>query len=112
MKSDRELLELAAKAMGRSIKSWNTQHGIDVAVLDDDTFWQPLLKNHLTDCMGDALRLACKLKLNVLQGDVSVFVEDEADVGESIVLGPNDDRMDATRRAIVRAAAYIGEAMP
>ena len=42
---DRELLELAAKAAGKKIIGWSDQYGVDVAVLDDHSFWQPLLES-------------------------------------------------------------------
>ncbi len=93
--SDRELLELAAKAAGHRIVEW-AQDGdkVDIAIIirgDGDGFskrpWQPLLENQITDADGDALRLAVKLKFEPFP-------------------------YAATRRAIVRAAAEIGRKMP
>lgn len=110
---DKELLKLAAKAAGLNITSWNTQRGEAVAVIDGEWFWQPLLKNAITDCDGDALRLASKLEIDIL---FHVNVE-----AVTWALELNGDRhfyqedglsMRATRRAIVRAAAAIGKAMP
>jgi len=116
MNNDRELLELAAKAIGRRIAGWNQQHGVEVAVLDDGSFWQPLSENHITDCMGDALRLAVKLRLSTEQ-----FFSNVVAVAEDGIIhhhlrepckGTNyEDRLRATRRAIVRAAAEIGRGM-
>ena len=109
MENDRELLELAAKAAGHQIVGWNEQHGVDVAVMKDGSFWQPLLENPITDCMGDALRLAVKLGIQIDPRDP-----------ETRAFGPVGDRIDeyhkpdaffATRRAIVRAATEIGRAM-
>jgi hypothetical protein len=104
---DTSLLEAAARAMGRSIKGWNTQHGMAVAVLDDDTLWQPLLENHITDCMGDALRLAVKLALEIRPGIGMVAVAG-AGAWEEVDTA-SYTREEATRRAIVRAAAALGE---
>ena len=102
--TDRELLEAAARAIGRSIKGWNNQHGVAVAVLDDDTFWQPLLENMITDCMGDALRLAVTLRISL---DMLTHIVD-ATTGTVMCHEPwGDDHNAATRRAIVRAAAAL-----
>jgi hypothetical protein len=107
--TDRELLELAAKAAGRSIK-WDGH----VAVLldfepgvDDCSAWNPL-KND-----GDALRLAVKLNLLLLPypDDNAVRVT-RLDQPETIVsFGTPPDPYAATRLAIVRAAAEIGQSL-
>ena len=104
---DRELLELAAKAIGRRITGWNQQHGIEVAVLDDGSFWQPLSENHITDCMGDALRLAVRLSLTFRSFEYKVSVIGNTQCDEY----SGEDPYAATRRAIVRAAADIGRQM-
>lgn len=118
--ADREMLEMAAKTIGRKVTGWNTAQGELVAVLDDGSFWQPLSKNRITDSDGDALRLAVKSNIAVWfvsyprgltgfpGGD---FVKA---VGISVVHIPLDvgDNAAATRRAIVQAAAAIGRAMP
>ena len=102
--SDRELLELAAKAGGYD----RLDQGNGTIVIQDDegysSAWNPLRND------GDALRLAVKLRLHV-----SVFAD-------AIGIGvPSrgyeeskwaDDPYAATRRAIVRAAAEIGRTMP
>ena len=82
--TDRELLELAAKAAGIE----------DISYYLDDFLWNPLTDD------GDALRLA--VKLNLLYG--KVFVRNVADNHED-----GDDIYAATRRAIVLAAAEIGK---
>lgn len=101
--TDRELLELAAKAAGINL------HYAD----DDGRFpydgvtqkdWNPLTDD------GDALRLAVKLKFLV---DVCL---DQSEAGNSdgpyqCELHQNSDAYVATRRAIVRAAAEIGKTM-
>lgn len=92
--TDRELLELAAKAAGRPVWAWNP--------LDDD---------------GDALRLAVKLGLlidcdNVLKDVEAVLVmRDHDDQYVRMNERYGDDPYAATRRAIVRAAAEIGREM-
>ena len=112
MENDRELLELAAKASGHQIVGWNEQHGVDVAVMKDGSFWQPLLENPITDCMGDALRLAVKLRMEVDAWGAGASAVVKAN-GRAMVTEPHygDDPDRATRRAIVRAAAEIGRAM-
>lgn len=92
--TDRELLEMAAKAVGRPVWAWNP--------LDDD---------------GDALRLAVKLNLDITFGwqdsDTAVFVNADWDGAPAEVMHEFLDRdaYAATRRAIVRAAAEIGREM-
>lgn len=111
--SDRELLELAAKAAGVKIDcstkngGGRFNDGFDIMgnpVLDwhNGVKWNPLTED------GDALRLAVSLKLCV-----SIF-NDHTDTTVSfneIVEMHNNDAMSATRRAIVRAAAEIGMGM-
>lgn len=109
MKTDRELLELAAKAAG---------HVVDAEISSDDWLyigpdingdqepWNPLR------CDGDAFRLAVKLNLHLVplsfltdEHSVRVGVADWDGVSERA----GGDPYAATRRAIVRAAAAIGE---
>ena len=105
MKTDRELLEMAAKAAGLHVKGW---------VGDRMVFFNPITGsaeehwNPLTDD-GDALRLAVKLNINITH---SAFGVDATMTGSAISFeGWGADRLSATRRAIVRAAAAIGSAM-
>ncbi len=103
--SDKELLEMAAKAAG--IKAvWmpeydadNTPSGGDFSA--DGAEWNPLSDD------GDALRLAVALRMDIrIYGtDVRVFC-----CGVTVLEGPPDFYA-ATRRAIVRAAAEIGRSM-
>jgi predicted amino acid dehydrogenase len=100
--TDKELLELAAKAAGIEIK-WDTPYKAvwDFAQVPN---WTPLTDD------GDALRLAVILGMNIKIVTSGVFVsrfEDEPVIAEKT----NDDVYAATRRAITRAAAAIGEAM-
>jgi hypothetical protein len=126
--TDKELLELAAKAAGfgdpktgrtcwteseypRNSKKygalWNYVGHMDTAEL-----WNPLTDD------GDALRLAVKLRLIIdpvaetLDGTgpcAAVWCKPK----RRYIMEPfGDDPYAATRRAITRAAAEIGKAMP
>jgi|JI10StandDraft_1071094.scaffolds.fasta_scaffold2193004_2 hypothetical protein len=105
--SDRELLEMAAKAAGIEWYGYcgddSTEcHYFDIGP-DEVVKWNPLRDD------GDALRLAVKLEMNVEQDPGAVFVSTEKiDFCEHLI----EDRVAATRRAIVRAAAEIGRKMP
>lgn len=127
MTSDRELLELAAKAVGLKI-SWRFPVGSDLYLLnpdpelpnvrfspefiDEEGFsvkWNPLADD------GDALQLAVKLHMKVYPGEA--YGWDGAIVDYSHKFSGVCDETEepdpyaATRRAITRAAAEIGEAM-
>jgi hypothetical protein len=102
---DKELLELAAKAAGVECK----KTPIGFYLLDEDRNWNPLTDD------GDALRLAVKLGLKTSVGyDIGLVFCRPSESNENEVwepLGKNDPYA-ATRRAITRAAAEIGKAMP
>ena len=103
MQTDRELLELAARAAFPDCA--HLSYPLDW-VRDCVGEWDPLTDD------GDALRLAVKLELDILRfpafGEAQVCSQDGvADEAESTSICPYA----ATRRAIVRAAACIGEAM-
>jgi hypothetical protein len=106
MSTDRELLELAAKAAGLDDYVWQAGYGM-VAYAGGSCAWNPLTDD------GDALRLAVKLRINVEpwgSGAAAItYVRSRATVAEPHY---GDDPERATRRAIVRAAAEIGKAMP
>ena len=94
MSTDRELLEWAAEAIG------GMSEDIDCAN------WNPLTDD------GDALRLAVKLNILTYQtgGDRSYA---STPMNWSCTVPHYDnDALTSTRRAIVRAAAEIGKAMP
>lgn len=97
--TDRELLELAAKAAGYHY-TWHEQYEC-LEVWEDGwknkKFWQP----HRDD--GDALRLAMQLGFTVEPGKCWHSPYGPA-FGEDLLVGAYT----ATRRAIVRAAAEIG----
>lgn len=109
--TDRELLELAAKAAGYFFQ-WNERLDcLEVWNEGERTtrFWQP----HRDD--GDALRLAVKLRMDVLQcagtsSTLAFTMSEGKRYSEEEPWG--SDPAAATRRAIVRAAAEIGKAMP
>ena len=93
MKTDRELIELAAKAAGITLM-WSRVPGRPPRLAGTLAAWNPLTDD------GDALRLAAKLYL----WEAVRLAHREVTAGTDIYA--------ATRRAIVRAAAAIGEAMP
>ena len=111
--TDREMLELAAKAAGitgsyascapMAVPQECVRKGIG------SMFWNPL-----TDC-DDALRLAVKLHIDVCWNqnwgpwEVNAWPPD-ASMGASE--DPTPDPYAATCLAITRAAAEIGKAMP
>ena len=124
MKSDRELLELAAKAAGYSfkwfkVKQWKKMKSrigpyrycngtIEVYGHHHSKPWNPLADD------GDAFRLAVNLGMTIItNGDMHVSA------GFLLTNGPIEcqsvtaelDKQAATRRAIVIAAASIGCAM-
>jgi hypothetical protein len=104
--TDKELLELAAKAAGLDLIFW----------ADNAAYKEPPHKrwNPLTDD-GDALRLAVKLDLDVCtdhndeEWHVNVWAKQKGVLGQSELRDENVDPYAATRRAIVRAAAEIGK---
>jgi hypothetical protein len=114
MSGDRELLELAAKAMGYRCchhltdGGWYVRDDVRNVGLD----WNPLSDD------ADALRLAVKVKVHPQPYDIlcAAYVAGAAmdDIVEFYKKSPEDigDPCAATRRAIVRAAAEIGKGMP
>ena len=134
MKTDRELLELAAKAAGIEILFQTLRDGsgayraINITGLPDAfninaaPLWNPLTDD------GDALRLAVKLLLRI-EHDAAYQQNQDRNTKvrvlaehQQLIVGHGDqgqwqkewhetDPYSATRRAIVRAAAAIGEAL-
>ena len=98
--SDRELLELAAKAAGVELIEMppGVYRNATGAKPENNAFgfptWNPLTND------GDALRLA--VKLGDRDGQVTFLIDTKHD----------GDPYAATRRAIVRAAVEIGRQMP
>ena len=111
MNTDRELLELAAKAAEIQIQ-WHRWPSTarETAYVPNGDFseqhdvcyspWNPLTDD------GDALRLAVKLKMTL---GVGVARGDAGEATEFDLF--YSDPCSATRRAIVRAAAEIGRSM-
>ena len=98
--TDRELLELAAKAAGYWAAEFNCPANLP------HNNWNPLTDD------GDALRLAVKLEMSAdFFDDVIVVGYTAGDVFEQVTETPLTDPFAATRRAIVRAAAEIGRSM-
>lgn len=118
--TDREMLELAAKAAGfgdpegnfiwteseypRGSKTngalWNYMGWCDTAQL-----WNPLTDD------GDALRLAVKMGIYVHCRAGSMVTSAIGDGDEWVIENWSNDPTSATRRAITRAAAQIGKEM-
>ena len=121
--TDRELLELAAKAYGFGADSggfiwtcseyprgtnksgalWNYKGWLDTAEL-----WNPLEDD------GDALRLAVQLNIDIEISDCGAETwafDDEGGIDVHVLESANHCKLSATRRAIVRAAAEIGAQM-
>lgn len=107
--TDRELLELAAKASGLfyTEPKWiKVQKKFPTVYLVEDGEWNPLIND------GQALRLAVKLGFGISvplankRTDVIAFGDCNVSAIEK-----HGDPYAATRRAIVRAAAEIGRAM-
>lgn len=119
--TDREMLELAAKAGGYARHEYVENSARDGRVVTGH--YDSLLEvciNPITDD-GDALRLAVKLMIRVsvnrafrlsIPGSVTVEYPDRDGfyfaLGEAVT---NGDPYAATRRAITRAAAEIGRQM-
>ena len=118
--TDRELLEKAAKAAGMSWRDWTPT---DVSKEPNPALW-PYMWNPLTDD-GDALRLAVALCIALRCDDSAAasagWSANQKGAPTTDGKGPwywkewihnhEGDRYAATRRAIVRAAAAIGESM-
>ena len=102
--SDRELLELAAKAAGIELVWHGDADPWCFAETVAGIKWNPLTDD------GDALRLAVKLRLSVEQWKTNEAVCYNKS-GDGAYEDYGKDALAATRRAIVRAAAEIGRDM-
>lgn len=117
--TDLEMVELAAKAAGYEFR-WGEVEQIgddvvdcsDLAYIVDGAslvYWDPLEDD------GDALRLAAKLKIDIEWQATNPFPEPRVEAYQRNDEGSyfcSDEHEDNYRRAIVRAAAEIGKAMP
>lgn len=108
--TEREMLELAAKAAGAvHADSWD--NGAMLVSFDGKkvALWNP------RDDDGDSRRLANRLRMRVEHHVRHPFVAVFADIGFGTVKAeePHLDDVDAaTRLAVLRAAAEIGKTMP
>jgi hypothetical protein len=109
--TDRELLELAAKAVGWDETRLDERNWFYVCTYPGEPreweLWDPLTDD------GDALRLAIKLGLPVgnTSGGQKHPEWSYAYAGSVQVPHDGSDPCKAVRRAIVRAAAAVGEEM-
>lgn len=107
--TDRELLELAAKAAGINIKMWEAGDPYRMKASGAMAVWNPLTDD------GDALRLAVALRITVeqslLETQASAYVLVGLKKAHFVSVSGKVAREEATRRAIVRAAAEIGRNM-
>lgn len=105
--TDRELLELAAKAAGIEVKRMVEIRG-DGTREEFIACWNPLRSD------GDAFRLAVKLAIELYEGDddgPAAYAGYRVGVSLFYMIEPHKgDPYAATRRAVVRAAAAIGAA--
>lgn len=112
--TDRELLELAAKAAGLEFGHEVGQYAWQPLYQclarrnanGTDSLWNPLYNN------GDALKLAVKLQFQITPGtynkdEFTVYKSATAEVHEYYAARVQNE-YEATRRAIVRAAAKLG----
>ncbi len=104
--SDRELLELAAKAAGFIYKIVDNVLYVQRKrnPKDDWYGWNPLTDD------GNALRLAVKLGIHITNSLSEAWASTEK-VTAIQIFDQDTDPYAATRRAIVRAAAEIGKGM-
>ncbi|MCA4076428.1 MULTISPECIES: hypothetical protein [Pseudomonas] len=112
--TDREMLELAAKAAGYVVRwyddslAYGPTFGIEVEPGNPSGFepWSPLEND------GDALRLAADLCINIEWFPGQKFVQAcRFGIGEIIGWVDERGRSGSLRRAITVAAAKIGKAM-
>jgi len=105
--TDRELLEMAAKAAGMGRYSEGVLTGVGLYKTDSGWVeWNPLTDD------GDALRLAVKLEMQICLGFrrvEAVIVGDIEGQMFQAIENKQGDILAATRRAIVRAAAEVGK---
>ena len=123
MSADRELLELAAKAVGMHVlpegapwpderEGWffNQVGDHPPALYDRATMardmWAPLTDD------GDALRLGAAIEMELEINKGHVYCRANHGCREGFSEFDKEDTLRAMRRAIVRTAAAIGKAMP
>lgn len=110
--TDRELLELAAKAAGLNVKSVPINHPYFAdGLVVYEHFDAPFPWNPLTDDGNCArLEVVCELQIDI--GDLGVITERTDGIACFERYSDHDgDRNKTRRRASVRAAAEIGKTM-
>ena len=107
--TDREMLELAAKAAGiEHLGGEYCVSGSELWDIDGKKWWKPLAND------GDALRLAVQLNIDIEISDCGADTwafDNEGYIVVHVFESANHCKLSATRRAIVRAAAEIGAQM-
>ena len=102
-KTDKELLELAAKAAGQHVYQYSEHSGVQM----HGGRWNPLHSN------SDAFGLLANLKLDLEYHDARVYCTGVYPVQNyQLFEWHSENKERATRWAITNAAASIGEAMP
>ena len=115
--TDKELLELAAKAAGLTnliyCPAWKSMAEYDVVgeYYKWETYWNPLVRD------SDALQLGILTRLDIKHGITSTgakggLISCEQGFSEEFEEVVGQDPFIAIRRAIVQVAAEIGKAMP
>jgi hypothetical protein len=113
--TDKELLELAAKAIEQDTNYWREGHlgkfdNGQGFVNKNGRIWNPLTDD------GDALRLTAKLNMGIRfevqsDGPIVVCSLEWSNTLCAVIEDFNKDPYTATRRAIVKAAAEIGKTL-
>jgi hypothetical protein len=101
MKTDRELLELAAKASGAHFAGVDKDGAPLVAWGNALYPWSPLTSD------GDAMRLAVLLDITISPDATECSASPSIGGWFDERIAAGDDKFAATRRAIVRAAASM-----
>lgn len=112
--SDREMLELAAKAAGLNLQDWRfvdnlCYTGLVLYFNEETTInrWNPLEDD------GDCARMECALELGINISDFNVTVTGKGGVYvDEYYKHHYGDKDKARRYASTRLAAEIGKAMP
>lgn len=105
MITDRELLELAAKAAGIEGEIKKTFGGWPCVMRKNGHAWQPMHDD------GDALRLAVDLDFDIELTEDAAWAGGINSQNHQLYEWHRNCKYAATRRAIVRAAASIGASL-
>lgn len=102
--TDSEMLVLAAKAAGYKVLYGDDRIGLRLKH-ENRRFWKPL------DDDGDAMRLSVTLRIGMFHDDLGVYCNYQQTKQLRIYFAEVPDKYEASRRAIVCAAAKIGKGM-